>query len=331
MERAEVAVLSDERVRMHHLRQLGSQFSIPIRRDDDGYLGRECPKCERYFKITPGTGITEGKPPCHCPYCGHCAGQDQFFTKAQIEYAKSVVMNKVTEAVIKDMKSLEFNHRPKGPFGIGISMKVEGRPRPIRYYRELQLEEEIVCDNCTLRYMVYGSFAFCPDCARHNSRQILEKNLSLAQKMIDLASRVEDDLSKQLVADALENGVSAFDGFGREICRVYATKASDPARAETLSFQNLGGAQKNVRQMFGIDLSARLSASEWNFVCRCFQKRHLLAHKMGVVDDAYVNATNDPRTAVGRKVSIDAEEVTALIGHIRVVGEHLATELEKIV
>ena len=83
--------------------------------------------------------------------------------------------------------------------------------------------------------------------------------------------------------------------------------------------------------MFGIDLSARLSASEWNFVCRCFQKRHLLAHKMGVVDDAYVNATNDPRTAVGRKVSIDAEEVTALIGHIRVVGEHLATELEKIV
>jgi hypothetical protein len=315
---------------MRHLRRLGNQFSIPIRRDEDGYLGRECPKCELYFKITPGTGITGGKPPCHCPYCGHCADHDQFFTKAQIEYAKSVVINKVTGAIIKDLKSLEFNHRPKGPFGIGISMKVEGRPRPIRHYRELELEEAVVCDNCMLRYTIYGNFAFCPDCGRHNSRQILDKNISLAEKMIDLAGQVEGELSNQLVADALENGVSAFDGFGRETCRVHASKASDSKKAESISFQNLTGAQKNVQQQFAIDFAAGLDAQEWSFACRCFQKRHLLAHKMGVIDDGYINATGDPQAVVGRKISIKPDEVVKLLHHIKRLGSYLTAELQKL-
>ena len=314
---------------MRHLKQLGNQFSIPISRDENGYLGRECPECERYFKITPGTGLSGTDLPCRCPYCGHSAAQDQFFTKAQIEYARSVVINKVTGAFIKDLKKLEFNHRPRGAFGIGISMKVEGRPRPIRHYAEMDLEEEVVCDNCTLRYTVYGTFAFCPDCGKHNSLQILEKNLALARKQIDLAATVEGDLSDQLIADALENGVSAFDGFGREACRVYSSKASDTAKATALSFQNLAGAHRNVLALFGVDLTAALDAKDWTFACRCFQKRHLLAHKMSIVDDAYIKATSDGHATVGRKVSIISEDVIALLVAIQTLGAYLTTELAK--
>ncbi|QDU94097.1 hypothetical protein Pla8534_18830 [Lignipirellula cremea] len=314
---------------MRHLRRLGNIFEISIPPDENGYVGRECPECEQYFKITLGTGITDGEPPCNCPYCGHCSGQDQFFTQAQIEYAQSVAINKVTTAFIKDLKSLEFNHRPKGPFGIGISMKVEGRPEPICHYSELQLEEEVICDNCTLRYTIYGIFAYCPDCGRHNSRQILDKNLALAQKQIALASQVEADLAAHLISDALENGVSAFDGFGRETCKVHASKATDPPKAEKISFQNISGAQKNVQQLFGIDLASGLDATEWTNACRSFQKRHLLAHKMGIVDEAYVKATADPSAVVGRKVSIQTTEVEALLDCIRRLGSHLTAELEK--
>lgn len=314
---------------MRHLRELGNQFSIPLPSDEKGYLGRECPECQRYFKITLGTGLVGEDLPCRCPYCGHAAPQDQFFTKAQIEYAQSVVLSKVTGAFIKDLKTLEFNHRPKGPFGIGISMKVEGRPQPIRHYSELELEEEVVCDHCTLRYTVYGTFAFCPDCGQHNSLQILEKNLAVAQKQIDLAGTVDGDLSTQLIADALENGVSAFDGFGREACRIYSSKATDPVKATTISFQNLVGAHKNVLTLFGVDLTAALGASDWRFTCHCFQKRHLLAHKMGVVDDAYVQATGDSSAKVGRKISVPSQDVVALLGAIRTLGTYLTSELAK--
>ncbi|KAA5538590.1 hypothetical protein FYK55_27270 [Roseiconus nitratireducens] len=313
---------------MRHLRRLGSQLSIPIPRDENGYIGRECPECEGYFKITPGTGLTGENLPCHCPYCGHTSSQDQFFTKAQVEFAKSVAINKITGAVLKDLKSLEFNHRPKGPFGIGFSMKVKGRPQPVRHYSELELEEEVVCDQCTLRYTVYGTFAYCPDCRQHNSLQILEKNLAVAQKQLDLAESVDADLSALLISDALENCVSAFDGFGREACRIFSSKANDTAKATAISFQNLAGAQKNVLAQFRVDITSALSPTEWEFACRCFQKRHLLAHKMGIVDEAYLKATNDVRSNIGRKVSIRKEEVIELIVHICTLGSHLKFELE---
>ena len=313
---------------MSHLRRLGNQISVPIRPDKDGYIGRECPQCEGYFKVTLGTGITTGNPPCHCPYCGHQGSPKEFWTKAQIKYIKSIALNKISSAVISDLKEMEFNIKPREAFGIGMSMRVEGQPHPIRHYRESQLETEVICDVCTLRYAIYGVFAYCPDCGRHNSRQILDKNLELAAKQLDLAASVEGELSAHLVADALENVVSAFDGFGREICRVHATKATNTTKAQEISFQNLSGAHKNVLALFGIELSAALDVEEWKTTCRCFQKRHLLAHRMGIVDEEYLKKSGDNQARVGRKVSINADEVRGLISRIASLGRHLALPLQ---
>ncbi len=305
---------------MRHLDNLGSQFSISIPHDEDGLIGRECPvpECESYFKIQPGTGLKGENLPCHCPYCGHAAGPDKFFTKAQVEYAQSVVLNQVTGALLKDLKSLEFNHRPRGAFGIGISMKVTGQPTPIRYYREKQLETEVVCEQCALRYMIYGVFGFCPDCGEHNSLQILDKNLELVLKMLDMASSAEGEMLNRMVENSLEDCVSAFDGFGREVCRLHANKATDPAKAERVSFQNLQGAKDNLNSLFNFDLAAGLSHEEWEGVVRGFQKRHLLSHTMGVVDDDYIRKSGDVQAVTGRKISIDADEVRELI---QIVGK----------
>jgi hypothetical protein len=159
---------------MSYLKQLGDHFAIKLIPDADGFIGRECPvaECSGYFKIQLGTGLTDKNLPCHCPYCGHAANHSQFVTREQVEYAKSVVANKVTNAAITDLKAMEFDHQPKSGFGIGISLKVEGRPMPVRYYREKRLETEVVCDLCTLRYAIYGVFGYCPDCGAHNSLQV---------------------------------------------------------------------------------------------------------------------------------------------------------------
>ena len=315
---------------MRHLRNLGSQFSISLPSDEEGFIGRECPVagCEGYFKLQPGTGLKGENLPCHCPYCGYGAGSDKFFTKAQVEHAQSVVMRQVTGALLKDLKSLEFNHRPRGAFGIGISMKVTGQPTAIRRYRESKLETEVVCDRCTLRYTIYGVFGFCPDCTVHNSLQILIKNLELVQKLLAVAETQEAQVAQQLIENALEDCVSAFDGFGRETCRVFAPKAIKPEKAAEIRFQNIAAARDRVGEQFGVDFAATAAPADWKHILRAFQKRHLLAHKMGVVDEDYLSATGESSSLLGRKVSIAAAEVRELAAQLQSLGAEMFHSLE---
>lgn len=273
---------------MSHLQDLGDQFNIELKPDKDGYIGRECPveDCLGYFKVTFGTGI-KGPAPCHCPYCGHSGDHSTFFTKAQLDYIDSVALRKVDEVISKELKSLEFEHKPEGLFGIGISLTFkESPPPPIRHYREKKLETEIVCDHCTLRYAIYGVFGWCPDCGVHNSLQMLLKNLELAKKELELSASTGADLSDHLIKEALSTIVAAVDGFGREIC-------SQNGVAD-IRFQNLLSARKKVQQTFGFDFADPLRSEEWEQVYRVFQKRHLLAHKMGVIDAEYIQKHSCP-------------------------------------
>ena len=315
--------------RMKHLEQLGTQFHISIPTDEGGFVGRECHQadCQGYFKIKPGTGI-KGEVPCHCPYCGHTGDQSEFWTNEQREYALSIVKNKFQDALHKDFAEWdrELQRKYRNSF-IKLRMDFKGQNHSIRFYREERLETQIMCDQCTLEYAIYGVFAYCPDCGVHNSLQILNKNLELAEREIALASTVEQELATYLVGDALENAVAAFDGFGRETCRVHSQTSSNPDKALSVSFQNLIGARQRIQELFGVDMVGETAMQEWELANRCFQKRHLLAHKMGVVDEAYLDATGDTNGVVGHRVSITPEEVTCLIMVLRKIGKSLVCQI----
>ena len=85
---------------MNHLRRLGKGIPIHIPVDEEGFTGRECPhsNCEGYFKIVVGTGLDGENLPCHCPYCGHMAPHDEFWTQEQIQYARSVALREISDA-----------------------------------------------------------------------------------------------------------------------------------------------------------------------------------------------------------------------------------------
>jgi hypothetical protein len=316
---------------MGDLERLGSKHRVPLNPDESGFIGRECPNlsCQKYFKIRPGTGLTGENLPCYCPYCGHVDSPQTFFTQEQIEYAKSVVVNKFTNALLKDMKAMEF----KTNLGLGLTMEmsVEGKAHPIKHYREKELETYVTCEKCTLQYCIYGVFAFCPDCGMHNSFQILLTNLEVAQKQISLAEKVEPILKDRLLADALKDSVSSFDGFGREVYRINSAKQTTISGGERkISFQNLLVAQKKLLNNFGFDFLSTLTSGELDLLIRCFQKRHLFSHKMGVVDQAYLDSTSDPHAVLGRKISLEKEEVLSLIEELKKVGESLINDFSKI-
>lgn len=148
----------------------------------------------------------------------------------------------------------------------------------------------------------------------HNSLQILLKNLELAGKELDLADTVEKDMADYLIGDSLENIVSAFDGFGREVCR---QKSAD------IHFQNLTGARRRVHEAFGFDFADVLNDEQWEQALRTFQKRHLVSHKMGVVDEEYVRKSSDLSATIGRRLQLAREEVVGLSLSVEKLGRRL--------
>ena len=258
------------------------------------------------------------------PYCGNAADPDEFTTDEQIDYAVSVAEQKLIDAFYKDLKTLEFDYPPKGPFELGFSMKVERMdPHPIQHYREKKLETDVTCKTCSLQYSIYGVFAFCPDCREHNSLQIFQKNMEVVNKLIDLTENLEEDLATRLIENALENCVSSFDGYGRELCRIYAHCASTSSNVKRIYFQNLDEAQASVRKAFGFDLVRSFENDAWFEVRRLFQMRHVIAHKMGVVDREYINRSGDTSFVEGQKLQLRAN-------HVRRLSDLLARAANKI-
>lgn len=276
-------------------------FSIQIKPDTEGFMGRECPECEKYFKIKPGTGIPDSSD-CYCPYCKHFGPQDEFWTKAQIEYAQSVALNKFTGDFLKELKKLE--RKPNKNQFISIGISVTGNPTPITYYSEKELEEKLVCAGCALEYAIYGTFGYCPDCAEHNSPQILEVNFHIISKILELAKDSPDQIRIKLIENCLEDCISVFDGFARERMIEAFPK---------MSFQNISRARVKILESAGFDIANGLNEHEWDFVKKQFQKRHLIAHKLGIIDDEYIVKTESSDEQLGRKVSVTLEDVDSLI------------------
>ena len=301
------------------------QISLPA--DERGLVGRLCPieACAGYFKVKPGTGV-QGVDRCVCAYCGHASTTAAFLTPVQRKYVESCALNLASAALLDDLKGMLDNRSYGGGF-IKITTSVSGSPSPIRRYREKELETHATCSGCTLEYAVYGAFAFCPDCGEHNSLAILEKNFAVIETMLVLAEAAEGELAQRLVENGLEDIVSAFDGFGRELCRRAAPRSSAPAQAGSLSFQNLAKADAKVMAFFKVAMAGSVPPDAWNQAHVAFQKRHLLAHAMGIVDDAYLAVTRDRSVPKGRKVRITAEEVRQVMGVLRAIATVLRSSL----
>ena len=83
-----------------------------------------------------------------------------------------------------------------------------------------------------------------------------------------------------LIQNALEDCVSAFDAFGRELCRVHADRTSNPAGMSRMRFQNLVQARSELRAI-GVEMTSTITTDAWEQALMLFQKRHLIAHKLG--------------------------------------------------
>jgi hypothetical protein len=108
-------------------------FSIPL--DDDGFLRRECPHCEREFKwcpdpedAAPESSVPMPEDGYACPYCAGRAGADAWWTKPQLEHAEQLA---ASEILGPELKKLERRPDPRSMISLSVKVDVPGAPEPI--------------------------------------------------------------------------------------------------------------------------------------------------------------------------------------------------------
>lgn len=250
-----------------------------------------------------------------CPYSGIVAADSEFThpedLTAAIETVKHAVVADMKDA-IQDMLRRSFSGSKYITFrATGGSTQ---QPKP-RFMRD-DLLRELVCDHCARDYGVYAIALFCPDCGAPNLRLHFRREAELVNVQADLAeaqTEINRELAYRLLGNAHEDVLTAFEA---TLKTVYLHKI-DRRQVEKFKpvrndFQNVEIARKRFTEL-GIDPFVGLTEDELDTLKLNIQKRHVIGHNLGVVDEKFAEHANESRIGETiRLLSVDVKVFTSL-------------------
>lgn len=211
----------------------------------------------------------------------------------------------------------DFNRKmPRGMLSISMNLKKTYRPKPLTIREDLL--RELACSVCQRSYGVYAIALFCPDCGAPNAAQHFGREVHLVAEQIDVADEKNGqgrrELAYRLMGNAQEDVVTAFETTLKTIFR-FLVRRDCTDRYESLcsqrvtrnAFQNVDRA-KELFENVNVDPFASLDAGDLEFLRLNIQKRHVIGHNLGIVDDSYAQLTNGDKP--GETVALLGDEIT---------------------
>lgn len=334
------------------------RFSIPLQPDEEGMIGRECPNedCQpRYFKIalqtdeedegiskegeSAGSGQNLSQAELTCPYCGRVANMQEFHTRDQIEWVKSLLLRDVHRAVQRVISRTIGPPRPTTPRGF-FSVRLEykpGRLPDVRPYVEDHLKGVVQCDKCLRTYAVYGISFQCPLCGGGNLLLHLERSYRTIESLLEagwlIKERGGEEAVQHHLGNCLEDVVSLFEGFLKAVFqralarRIGETEARDKVARLKTTFQRLTGAEETFRTECGFELFAGLSREERDSLEQQFLKRHVITHNLGLVDERYQEKAKAWQR-LGQEIPIEVSDIKRSLALVDKVVRQAAALLE---
>lgn len=306
-----------------------TQISVPIQSDEDGYLDRECPNedCLFQFKVyeTDWEELFKDEK-VFCPFCRHEAKSDAWFATEHIEQAKEQVIKHIHGRIDKALEqgARDFNSKqPRNSF-IKMSGKVTGTKLihyivPVPSKEEMQLK--IQCKICNAKYAVIGSAFFCPCCGHNSAEETFDnslkkiqdkiKNIPIIRKAVETVSKDEaENTVRSLIETSLGESVVAFQRF----CEVKFSTRAPGKNVRFNTFQNIENGATYWKDILGETYADWITVDEMTKLNILFQKRHLLAHREGIIDQKYLDKTCDSLYKVGQRIVIKEKDVLELVG-----------------
>jgi hypothetical protein len=124
--------------------------------------------------------------------------------------------------------------------------------------------------------------------------------------LIDSVGKDEAEItSRSLIESCISDGVVAFQKYceGR-----YEMFVKPPFNA----FQRLKQGSELWERKVGSGYSDWLNAQELNELNILFQKRHILSHNEGIVDEAYISKSGDTTYKPGQRIVVSPKDVNKL-------------------
>ena len=311
------------------------KYSMQVEVDEDGYFDKECHNdvCRSKFKIFADDWANKIVPndEGYCPFCGHVAGHDEWWTTEQIEQAKKQAVDQVNAGLGKALKkdAKWFNaSQPKHSF-INLSMKFSGQTQAVNLPAEAleTMQQKIVCEKCGARYEVIGSAFFCPACGHNSARMTFNNtidkvnakitNLSLIKSTIAEINKDEAEITcKSLIESSISDLVVAF----QRLCECVYPQLPNAQPLKKNIFQRLADSNILWKNICGKDYKDWLTVNEYSILVKCFQQRHILQHKDGIVDNEYIIKSGDKNYTVGQRLVIKESDIISYSSIIRKLG-----------
>lgn len=300
--------------------------SVGIDNDEKGYTDKQCPseECEFLFKVNSEDWLNIFKDEAvWCPMCRHEAPADQWFTIAQVEHAKEEAFKMVSGLLDKSLSNManKFNRGQSKNSFVSISMKYKGsnnRTFTIPAKAAEAMELDIKCEECHSRFSVLGSAFFCPACGHNSVTQTFNDSLRKIKAKIDNLEVIREALSvaankdeaeltcRSLRETCISDGVVAF----QKLCEgLYEPYGKSPFNA----FQRLEQGSLLWENAINKGYRDWLTENQLNQLNILFQKRHLLSHNEGVVDEKYVTKSGDALYKAGQRIVISDNDVETLL------------------
>lgn len=315
------------------------EIPITIHSDEKGYFDRECPNenCLYTFKINMQDWKEKvSDDEVHCPMCGHIDTADKWWTQEQLEsmqeiaasYAMSMITKELDKAFGKlarstrNNKFLKITYKP--------SRKITFQNNPIGQSEEW--ETDITCEKCGTRYSVIGSAYFCPCCGHNSAVSAFNESTDSIEKMLKSLPEMKQLLTESygrdkaetmcrgLLESSLGDIVSAFQKFAS--CH-YDKLTGEISRVN--DFQIIEKGSQLFKDAAGKGYEEWLSDQELHDMNMLFQRRHLIEHNNGMVDQKYVDKSGDHSYVIGQRLVVKENDAYALLTIIKKLAKGLMT------
>ena len=282
---------------------------------DEGFIGRKCkaPECGRYFKVK----LASIREEMFCPYCGVRFSKEELTTGDQKKYFKEVTKEKAKKYMYDEVDKIfgELARKPQSKNVIFKHNPINYREKTVQpKYRELQVDSELTCSECNFLFQVYGIFGYCPGCHSENI-WIYDANFAIIQKEIS----TNPDPQRAL-RHAYSDLVSTFEIFCRKKAKTFSS--------ETTRFQVLFDTRNFFKKNLGIDILNGLKDQDILALRRVFQKRHILEHNAGIINENYVRMIPEDAKLLNCHVELSNGELKLAAETLRIALDNLSRAVE---